>query len=179
MQSQLKVIHLTWNTVYHIILELCVYVRRYQRDRTRAPKRDPHKEIDHKNIILMDQRNSIHTYIFHWMSSCFTIIETPSLSHNNAEEDDNDPDNDTNQSIDIDNDAGEEDEKELENKTHLWPNGPKPMSQCNVEQIVFLLKDEILDQEMKLRPHKDEIIKYIKDHAFDGNKLSQTKRTQF
>eukprot|EP01083_Nonionella_stella_P106154 305891_1 len=53
------------------------------------------------------------------------------------------------------------------------------MSQCNVDQTVFLLKHEIVDQVTKLKPHKDAIIKYAKDNAFDGDKLSQTKRTQF
>eukprot|EP01083_Nonionella_stella_P270838 917363_1 len=160
--------------------ESCVYVRRYQRDRT--VQQDPNKEIDYKNLILMDAVNSIHTFIFHWMPSRFNNIETSSLNLANIEED-SDTDDDTAHNIDIygsdEHDA--EDEKELENELEidLWPNGPTPMSQCNVDQIVFLLKHEIVDQVTKLKPHKDAIIKYIKDNAFNGNKLSQTKRIKF
>eukprot|EP01083_Nonionella_stella_P120931 362933_1 len=88
--------------------ESCVYVRRYQRDRSRGPHHDPHKEIDYKNIILMDELNSIHTFIFHWMPSRFKSIETSSLNRAlkriplNAEQED-----DSNQRID--NDEEEED----------------------------------------------------------------------
>eukprot|EP01083_Nonionella_stella_P120932 362936_1 len=96
--------------------ESCVYARRYQRDRSRSPHQDPHQEIDYKNIILMDELNSIHTFIFHWMPSRFHIIEPSSLNHDNTEED-------TKQMIHIGNDDEEEDEKELENGVHLWQNG--------------------------------------------------------
>eukprot|EP01083_Nonionella_stella_P219946 787395_1 len=142
--------------------ESCVYARRYQRDRSRSPHQDPHQEIDYKNIILMDELNSIHTFIFHWMPSRFKSIETSSLNRAleriplNAEQED-----DSNQRID--NDEEEEDEKELKNEVHLWPNGPKPMLQCNVEEMAFLLKYEIVDKVTKLKPHKDTIIKYVKD----------------
>eukprot|EP01083_Nonionella_stella_P070942 190156_1 len=53
----------------------CVYVRRYERDRTRSPQHVLHEEIDYKNMILMDELNSIHTFIFHWVSSRITIME--------------------------------------------------------------------------------------------------------
>eukprot|EP01083_Nonionella_stella_P270836 917357_1 len=144
--------------------ESCVYVRRYQRDRTHRPQQRPHKEIDYKNMILMDELDSIHAFIFHWIPSRIGIIEASPLSHENAK------------------DHGEhtkDAENELTNEIHLWPHGPKPMSQCNVGEIAFLLEHEIVDQVMQLKPHKDEIIKYIKDKRFDGAKLSQTKRKQF
>eukprot|EP01083_Nonionella_stella_P025952 71453_1 len=66
-----------------------------------------------------------------------------------------------------------------QNGLHLWPNGPIPMTQCNVEQLVFLLRHEIVDQVMKLKSHKEGIIQYIEDNAMDGDTLLQLKRKAF
>eukprot|EP01084_Bolivina_argentea_P049399 90854_1 len=43
----------------------CKYLPRYQRDRSKDTFNDRETEIDHNNIILMDQLDSIHSYIFH------------------------------------------------------------------------------------------------------------------
>eukprot|EP01084_Bolivina_argentea_P298520 514435_1 len=45
----------------------CEYVGRYQRDRGNDMYDNMKVEIDYKNIILMDQLDSIHTFIFHSM----------------------------------------------------------------------------------------------------------------
>eukprot|EP01083_Nonionella_stella_P116915 347844_1 len=179
----------------------CIYVRRYHRHRDRSAARDYHvknQETDAKNIILMDLLNSIHTFIFHWMPSRFRITEMPSLSYDHDDEDEDEShdsddsdeesiqlifkdDNDTKQDTDKKDHEVEEETKQVEdeNGLHLWPNGPIPMTQCNVEQLVFLLRHEIVDQVMKLKSHKEGIIQYIEDNAMDGDTLLQLKRKAF
>eukprot|EP01084_Bolivina_argentea_P248553 415790_1 len=46
----------------------CIYFNRHHRDRNREVY-DIDKDIDHKNLMLMDQLDSIHSYIFHTSSS--------------------------------------------------------------------------------------------------------------
>eukprot|EP01084_Bolivina_argentea_P116265 206607_1 len=46
----------------------CICLNRYKRDRNKEVY-DIHKSIDHKNRMLMDQLDSIHSYVFH-TSSC-------------------------------------------------------------------------------------------------------------
>eukprot|EP01084_Bolivina_argentea_P154906 270007_1 len=54
----------------------CIYLSRYQRDRDGdITVYGINEEFDHRNIILMDQLNSIHTFIFHG-------IQTQSLDSN-------------------------------------------------------------------------------------------------
>eukprot|EP01083_Nonionella_stella_P172233 590372_1 len=117
----------------------CVYVRRYQRDRYRGTTRDyrvKNHETDTKNIILMDILNSIHTFIFHWMPSQFSIKTMPGLSFDLDDSDEDsykivfEDDNDTKQDADT-KDQGEEEEEEETKQCEpaiLWPNGPKPMT---------------------------------------------------
>eukprot|EP01083_Nonionella_stella_P025951 71452_1 len=146
----------------------CIYVRQHQKHTDQSTIRDDHGDI--KNMILMDLLNSIHTFIFHWMPSRLRITARSSSSHDNGDEDDKDTDDEENE---------ETKQFENENGVHLWPNGPKPMKQCNVEEIVFLLKHEILDQITKLKGHKDGIIQYVEDNALDGHALSKLKRKTF
>eukprot|EP01084_Bolivina_argentea_P142135 249707_1 len=50
----------------------CMYLNRYQRDRS-SEIHQLNEEIDHKNLILRDQMDSIHTYIFHSCASRLRI----------------------------------------------------------------------------------------------------------
>eukprot|EP01083_Nonionella_stella_P025953 71457_1 len=168
-------------------IKSCVYVRRYQRHGDRSTTRNDrttNQETDTKNIILMDVLNNIHTFIFHWMPLRFRTSAIHALSYDHDESDDKSFEiifkggNETKQDTDT-KDQGEEEETKKCEPAMLWPNGPKPMTQCNVQEMAFLLKHEIVDRVAKLQAYKDDIAKYIEDNALDGPALSLLKRKQF
>eukprot|EP01083_Nonionella_stella_P025954 71461_1 len=168
-------------------IKSCVYVRRYQRHGDRSTTRNDrttNQETDTKNIILMDVLNNIHTFIFHWMPLRFRTSAIHALSYDHDESDDKSFEiifkggNETKQDTDT-KDQGEEEETKKCEPAMLWPNGPKPMTQCNVQEMAFLLNHEIVDRVAKLQAYKDDIVRYIEDNALDGSVLSQLKRKPF
>eukprot|EP01084_Bolivina_argentea_P037597 69549_1 len=112
----------------------CSYFVRNQRQRSQQTF-NVNKNVDHKNIILMDQLDSMHTYIFH----------SPSLT----------------------------------NMLDIWSTKPKSIEQCNVQQIVCILKVDILNTFKKLEQYQSRIIEYIQKQKLNGSKLMQINRKQF
>eukprot|EP01084_Bolivina_argentea_P259464 437799_1 len=136
----------------------CQYNRRYMRDREREIYVQ-NVETDTKQLIIMDQLDSIHAFIFHSLSQ---TQRNQGGKHN---------------AIDV-----------LSNESiftkHIWSNKPPSIQQCNVDQISFIVQNYVFDEirenySNKLIPHKNEIIKYMKQHNFNGNKLSDSSRKQF
>eukprot|EP01084_Bolivina_argentea_P208880 355951_1 len=120
-------------------------------------------EIDYKNIILMDQLDSIHTFIFHSMRRRNTrrAFENIEFKYDNDENND------------------EKHEEEF-----IWSNKPKSISQCNIEQISWVINNVIFDKLKQkardsLTPHKLNIITYVKERGCNGSKLKEMKRKPF
>eukprot|EP01084_Bolivina_argentea_P159457 277713_1 len=112
-------------------------------------------QFDHKNMILNDQLDSIHNFIFHSAKQ--------SGSKRN-----------------IDDTHTEEEEKytyEPDEKTDLWASKPMSIKECNLKQILFILNNDMFDD--KIKEYQTKIIGYIESHKFDGQKLSEIKRKQF
>eukprot|EP01084_Bolivina_argentea_P103270 185004_1 len=148
----------------------CKYLTRYQRDRSRDTFNDRKEEIDHNNIILMDQLDSIHSYIFH--SSLRRRNMTLQNQYFLAEdiiEDDSESDCDIKEPA-VDGTFARD----------LWDNKPDSISECNVAQIIYILNEnDIMEKLKKLIPFRDEIIKYIYENKFDGEKIMNMKRKPF
>eukprot|EP01084_Bolivina_argentea_P096221 172975_1 len=59
-------------------------------------------------------------------------------------------------------------------------NAPKMIIECNSDQIVAILSgDDIFDNVQKLNTYKLQIIDYVKENKYDGNKLITLKRKHF
>eukprot|EP01084_Bolivina_argentea_P054343 99694_1 len=127
----------------------CAHTQRHQRIRGRETY-NINSDIDHKNIILTDQINSIHTYIFH---SCSFTAQL----RNNIRFVDSHDDN-----TDIKEDIKEEQTISPLNKVKeasVWSNKPKSVNECNVNQIVYILKNEhLFDTLDKLGNYKEQIL---------------------
>eukprot|EP01084_Bolivina_argentea_P275132 469126_1 len=120
--------------------------------------------MDDKNIVLRDQLDSIHTFIFHLANARRNNIIFKRIYCRD--------DNET------------KDEKEEEPSTLTWSNKPQSISECNMQQIVLILEKYIFDKlnpkpREKLCAFKSKIIQYMKEHEMDGNKLQQTSRKEF
>eukprot|EP01084_Bolivina_argentea_P290790 499614_1 len=146
----------------------CIYLQRHQRVRGKETYAD-NIEIDHKNILLRDQLDSIHTFIFHNMQH-----QNQHLLANNVE------------FSDIDDKSDEKDEITFEeNKVeNIWSNEPKSIQECNTEQLLWIIKNDIFNKlktnvSDKLINYKMNIIEYVKTNKIDGNKLIQIKRKIF
>eukprot|EP01084_Bolivina_argentea_P317603 550682_1 len=159
----------------------CDYLLRYKRDRSRNMVNDykVNKEIDYKKTILMDQLDSIHSYVFH-SSLLARVTRTNVLSTNlldNDHESESDRSNKLQSSIlsgvidEIDNNKHEIDIKsELEHD--VWQNKPHSISQCNTAQIASILNEtDIMNNLHKLSEFKSDIINYMKENEFDGEKI--------
>eukprot|EP01084_Bolivina_argentea_P168040 291508_1 len=106
--------------------------------------------IDCNNLILQEKIDSIHAFIFH---------PFPSIYHNILLSDD---------------------EKHKDIDETLWNNNPKCTADCNLSQILHILKDGIIfNQVEKLQVHEKDIFNYIKDNCWDGIKLNEIKRKTF
>eukprot|EP01084_Bolivina_argentea_P253225 425295_1 len=139
----------------------CEFVRRYKRDRDKYEFDSSQVQIDYKNIILMDELDSIHTIIFH-----STQQSTKKALTN----------------IQCKDDEAKDEEPFL--KPQIWNKQPKSILECNTEQIVWIIKNDLFD---KLKPkikdnlihYKAMIIRYLEEQKFDGNKLKQFPRKAF
>eukprot|EP01084_Bolivina_argentea_P201936 345096_1 len=67
----------------------------------------------------------------------------------------------------------------MKNESNLWSNEPKRIMECSVDQIIYILSIDILNNVNKLKEHKLDIINYIRKNKFDGNKLVNLQRKPF
>eukprot|EP01084_Bolivina_argentea_P036904 68221_1 len=159
--------YLDTNCVNH---HQCNMLRRHQRDRGRMAF-NMRNDIDHKNTILMDQLDTIHSYIFHSSinQSNENILHKYFLSKShvyNSESDENESDHD-----EIKRDI------QLEN---VWTSQPDSITECNTVQIVFIINQtDTINTLSKLKVRKYEIMEYIKENELDGAKISKMKRKTF
>eukprot|EP01084_Bolivina_argentea_P154905 270004_1 len=149
----------------------CVYLRRYQRDRYDDINvyGNNNENLDHENIILMDQLNSIHTFIFHY------VAKRP-LSRNVYDFDEYEDAKET--VSDLTNSPINKDEHIIS----IWSNCPSSVQECNIEQIVHILNHMFLDNEKqfaKIIDRQKDVINYIKNNHFDGAKILSMKRKEF
>eukprot|EP01084_Bolivina_argentea_P265685 450446_1 len=137
----------------------CVYVRRLHRDRNEH-LHTTNEHIDYKNIILMEQLDSVHSFIFHSTLERFKNVQRQVLS-------------------DYANENDVEKKERIEEQ--IWLNNPTSIRQCNVEQIVYLLNDDILEKDAlnQLKDYKNTIIQHVKDKHLDGNSIFNLKRKGF
>eukprot|EP01084_Bolivina_argentea_P176911 306052_1 len=136
----------------------CIYVNRYSRNRENE-NFHLKKEIDYKNIIVTDQMDSIHTFLFH--SSQSETVRQPFKN------------------IECDSDEEKYDIEEDDHEQFIWENKPKTITQCNPEQIEWILNNKIFQKlknndRDKLIEYKSQIVCYIKD-----NNVYDMKRKQF
>eukprot|EP01084_Bolivina_argentea_P306195 529065_1 len=134
----------------------CMYLNRHQRDRSRETYR-LNQETDHKNIILSDQMDSIHAYIFHAIPSRFSVAFQNEYIISNADDSDY-------------QDENKYDQKQIEN--------PESVSDCTVSQIIAIVK-EIVPGINELQTRLLDIIEYIKQNKFDGTKITEMPRKYF
>eukprot|EP01084_Bolivina_argentea_P290793 499620_1 len=146
----------------------CQYATRYQRERgNEIHDRMKIEEIDYKNIILMDQLDSIHTFIFHTAQRRDIHRTTKNVENIESKYDD----------------ESDDDEDELK-VNPFTSNHPPTLCQYNVEHILWIINNQLFDQlnekqKSILKPHKMNIIKYIKEHNCDGNMLKEMGRKPF
>eukprot|EP01084_Bolivina_argentea_P036905 68222_1 len=148
----------------------CHHVRRYQRER----RNDTY--IDHKNDILIDQLDSIHTYLYHESPMRFrnelqNKYNLSLFSENESDMPDHESDNEP-KTNDI-NIYGQYE------KASFLLNNLKSISNCDVDQIIFILENDIMQHLETLHDHKLKIYDYIKEQGFDGNKFANTSRKEF
>eukprot|EP01084_Bolivina_argentea_P091329 164421_1 len=149
----------------------CMYLGRHQRPRGRAVY-DIKKEIDFKNIILRDQIDSIHTFIFHAASLRNVTIHTEHDSFSYSEE--KYDEHLLNISVVADNIPKKQYEHDV-----LF-DGISSVKQCTLEQILYIVTHQNwLDELVKLTHHKNEILNYFKENQLNGNTLLTMGRKNF
>eukprot|EP01084_Bolivina_argentea_P083737 151602_1 len=140
----------------------CVYINRHRRPRGKDVY-DIDKEMDYKNIILSEQIDSIHAFIFHSQSPRYHMHE-----HKNMDDDEN---------IVLEMNMETKTQKHV---TDIWSNKPQSIRECNINQILYIFNSgHVFDNLDILLEYKDDIISYIKQHELNGEKLSEMKRKQF
>eukprot|EP01084_Bolivina_argentea_P185049 319142_1 len=139
-------------------INVCQYIKRHARDRGKDTyKMKPF--IDHKNTILMDRLDAIHTFIFHSMSRSSRRFMKQEMKLNSK-------------IIDSDSDIGEEHE--------IWGNNPQTIKECNLEQMVYILSNcNVFDKVDRLIPIKQHIIEYFESNDINGDKFIALKRKIF
>eukprot|EP01084_Bolivina_argentea_P105678 189254_1 len=133
----------------------CMFFSRYRRDRARE-RFDITKttDYDHKNIILRDQLDSIHSFIFHSV-----LLLSKQNMHTNVT------------SYNADTDACEID--------HI-KDMPSTLSECDFTQILYIIhKSETFKNLDKLVEHKQDIITFFKERKLNGTSLINMKRKPF
>eukprot|EP01084_Bolivina_argentea_P319348 553910_1 len=78
----------------------------------------------------------------------------------------------------IDDEINENKEDVSENNQNIWYNQPQSVSECDIFQIIYITNNVIVDLD-KLQPLQQNIIEYIKENQFDGNKLTTISRKEF
>ena len=131
------------------------YLRRHQRDREKEEFEGKVGEIDYKNLILMDQMDSMFFFLFHSMEPRRRFVIFKDIDDVNVDD-------------------------ESEEKLEI----PQSITGCNVEQLTYILNHHIFDQlkenaKAKLKDYLQDISKYIKDNQVDGNALTNMKRKEF
>eukprot|EP01084_Bolivina_argentea_P214608 364334_1 len=135
--------------------QYCMYLNRYQRDRCREIYK-LNEEVDCNNIILMDQMDSIHAYIFHAIPSRLSAALQNQYIMSTV--------NDNN----VANDATED----------QWSNKPQSVADCTVSQIIIIVNHIITDVN-KLQKLLPDIIEYIRQNELNGQKITNTSRKHF
>eukprot|EP01084_Bolivina_argentea_P317902 551220_1 len=135
----------------------CMYLRRYNRDRDREIS-NLDEEIDHQNKILMDQMDSIHAYIFHAISSRLgnTVQNQYFIEESDADDSDS----------------------HIDDEHNPWENNPETVADCNVDQIIMII-NHVITGIKKLQLLLPDIIKYVKQNKFDGQKITEMSRKDF
>eukprot|EP01084_Bolivina_argentea_P021026 39052_1 len=142
----------------------CEYVGRYKRERGNDMYDNIKADIDYKNIILTDQLDSIHTFVFHSIRR-----QTANRAVKNIECKYNDR---------------QIDQKQEEKQQFIWSNTPESILECNAAQVINIISNVIFDklkrkQRDVLISYKLNIIEYVKEHKCDGSKLHAMKRKTF
>eukprot|EP01084_Bolivina_argentea_P104769 187581_1 len=149
----------------------CIHITRHNRHRSREMY-NVHKEIDHKNLILRDQIDSIHTFVCHSVTKRSTAMPNVDVS---LFDDDIKGDAQYN-NINTDTKCAE---REL-SRNDLWSDEPASIRDCNLSQISYILnKEHIFDDLDRLIEYKEEIINYVKVNELNGSKLNGMKRKTF
>eukprot|EP01084_Bolivina_argentea_P105679 189255_1 len=150
---------------------LCVHMNRHHRERGREIY-NTDTNIDVKNIILRDQIDSIHAFVFHSTSKRNHIHQTKSLwicdkcdfVNNGSNQDikcskchhttETNPTNTqkllsrkeylviSRKSNVPTENKSDDNNTEINLNTDIWGNNPKTLSDCTLSQIVFILNDE-------------------------------------
>eukprot|EP01084_Bolivina_argentea_P302836 522789_1 len=136
----------------------CEHITRYQRARGRELYAI-NIDIDLKNNILKDHITSIHSFIFHANSQQRnekhkTIQDTEPIFANDSK-------------------------TEKLSQEQIWSNNPVSIKECEVNQIIFILKIINFNEYDKLKVHKNEIIEYILQNSVDGDQLNKSRRKKF
>eukprot|EP01084_Bolivina_argentea_P028257 52533_1 len=142
----------------------CGYSKRHERDRERGMY-TRNANIHAKDIIIMDQLDSIHQFIFHSFSHRSRYRKHGTVVVQGIHE--------------TDNLSATFDEAQ-----NIWHNVPESINECNLAQIVFIVQHHSFSKlkqnfANKLMTHKNSIIEYMTQHSFDGNKLHKMSRKEF
>eukprot|EP01084_Bolivina_argentea_P154160 268769_1 len=141
----------------------CICLKRYHRERG-GEYYQLNSEIDHKNAILTDQMDSIHAYIFHSCASRLRVGLQNQYMNTNIYD------------FCIEDEVN--DIKEDVSRSDVWYNHPQSVSECDIDQIICIANYIVADLD-KLQPFQQEIVDYIKQSEYDGNKLTMTSRKEF
>eukprot|EP01084_Bolivina_argentea_P225578 381171_1 len=133
----------------------CSYFHRHQRERS-VQMYSHNTKQNLKDLILIDQLDSIHVFIFHSMN-----LQIEDVDENKYNFD-----------------------SEQQYISDIWWNKPVSIKQCSIDQIVWILNNELFEMlkpttRDKLINRKSEIIKYIEENNFDGEKLTNMNRKEF
>eukprot|EP01084_Bolivina_argentea_P199105 340764_1 len=144
----------------------CQYVNRYSTERGNETfYKNFEKEVDYKNMILNEQCDSIHTFIFHTMQRSYTQT-FQNIRYKYDENND------------------EKEEEHQHRQVDIWNSKIENISECNVQQIIWIMNNYIFDNlNQKIRDtilsYKSDIIKYIEQNKWDGKQLKEMGRKCF
>eukprot|EP01084_Bolivina_argentea_P091326 164417_1 len=135
----------------------CDYIQRYNRDREQQPYP---LELDVPNTILMDQIDSIHSFLFHTLHQRKNVQPFKNIRYRD-----------------------EEDEKQMIS-SNIWSDSPDSLKDCSIKQILFIIDHHLFDSlkeqvRNKLMQYKVNIMEYIKINQINGHKLLQMNRKHF
>eukprot|EP01084_Bolivina_argentea_P259465 437800_1 len=105
----------------------CQYNRRHMRDRECDPY-GANTEIDIKQLIIMDQLDSIHAFIFH------SLLR----SHRNQAK--------MRDTVKILMSESESTEQNEQDEQDIWWNKPSTVEECNLHQIIYIVENYAFDE---------------------------------
>eukprot|EP01084_Bolivina_argentea_P103615 185578_1 len=155
----------------------CKHVERYQRDRGNEIYDTMKIEIDYRNVVLLDQLDSIHSFIFHLgkrrnMRRSSVNIKCKYDNENKDQEQKHEEQKHEEQKY--------EQQKHEQKLEFIWDNKPETISQCNIKQILMIIKEHIFDNlNQKIKDNSKRIIKYLEENEYDGKKITETNRKDF